>query len=188
MCYRNLLSSTILNSHKKRKDILEGSLARVLFAAKLEFPKILVPRLPQHTMIRCKHWMCRKVSMVETTVLFICDQLLGDLIHLNFLILLLICFWLMMPGVSYVIYGCYSKRTSPEVSLYRSLNTGEKYYCSTVITQDRVIDEIWKGKLKTELCVLADYCYWLKFFNILAIGQKYVSFYPSSLFNNNIHS
>ena len=28
-----------------------------------------------------------------------------------------------------------------------------------VITQDRVIDEIWKGKLKTELCVLVDYCY-----------------------------
>ena len=34
---------------KKRKDSLEGSLNRVLFAAELEFPKILVPRLPQHT-------------------------------------------------------------------------------------------------------------------------------------------
>ena len=29
---------------------LEGSLDRVLFAAELEFPKILVPRLPQHTL------------------------------------------------------------------------------------------------------------------------------------------
>ena len=29
-------------SHKKRKDSLEGSLDRVLFAAELEFPKILV--------------------------------------------------------------------------------------------------------------------------------------------------
>ena len=37
------------NSYKKRKDSLEGSLDRVLFAAELEFPKILVPRLPQHT-------------------------------------------------------------------------------------------------------------------------------------------
>ena len=36
-------------SHQKRKDSLEGSLDRVLFAAELEFPKILVPRLPQHT-------------------------------------------------------------------------------------------------------------------------------------------
>ena len=37
------------HSHKKRKDSLEGSLDRVLLAAELEFPKILVPRLPQHT-------------------------------------------------------------------------------------------------------------------------------------------
>ena len=37
------------HSHKKRKDSLEGSLYRVLFAAEHEFPKILVPRLPQHT-------------------------------------------------------------------------------------------------------------------------------------------
>ena len=34
--------------HKKQKDSLEGSLDRV-FAAKLEFPKILVPRLPKNT-------------------------------------------------------------------------------------------------------------------------------------------
>ena len=37
------------NSHKKWKDSLEGSLDRVLFAAELEFPKILVPRLPQNS-------------------------------------------------------------------------------------------------------------------------------------------
>ena len=37
------------HSHKKRKDSLEGSLDRVLLAAEFEFPKILVPRLPQHT-------------------------------------------------------------------------------------------------------------------------------------------
>ena len=39
----------IRHSHKKQKDSLEGSLDRVLFTAELEFPKILVPRLPQHT-------------------------------------------------------------------------------------------------------------------------------------------
>ena len=37
-------------SHKKRKDSLEGRLDRVLYAAELEFRKILVPRLPQHTL------------------------------------------------------------------------------------------------------------------------------------------
>ena len=37
-----------LHSHKKRKDSLEGSLDRVLIATELEFPKTLVPRLPQH--------------------------------------------------------------------------------------------------------------------------------------------
>ena len=37
------------HSDKKRKDSLEDSLDQVLFAAELEFPKILVPRLPQHT-------------------------------------------------------------------------------------------------------------------------------------------
>ena len=39
----------LFHSHKKRKDSLEGSLDRVLFATELEFPKILVPRLPHHT-------------------------------------------------------------------------------------------------------------------------------------------
>ena len=37
------------HSHKKRKDSPEGNLDRVLLAAELEFQKILVPRLPQHT-------------------------------------------------------------------------------------------------------------------------------------------
>ena len=41
---------SILNhSHKKRKDKQEGSLDRVLFVAELDFPKILVPRLPQNS-------------------------------------------------------------------------------------------------------------------------------------------
>ena len=44
-----LISSHTYHSHKKRKDSLEGSLDQVLLAAELEFPKILVPRLPQHT-------------------------------------------------------------------------------------------------------------------------------------------
>ena len=39
----------------------------------------------------------------------------------------------MMPGVNYVIYGCFSSKTSAGVSLYRSLNTGGNIVA--VITQ-----------------------------------------------------
>ena len=37
------------HSHKKQKDSLEGILDRVLLVAELEFPKIIVPRVSQHT-------------------------------------------------------------------------------------------------------------------------------------------
>ena len=58
--------------------------------------------------------------MVKTTVLFTCDQLLAAMLHPKFIILILICFRLMMPGVNYVIYGCASARTTSEVSLPES--------------------------------------------------------------------
>ena len=61
------------HSHKKRKDGLEASLDRVLHAAELELPKILVSRLPQHT-----------------SMFF--DQLFGALVDFNFIILTLTCF------------------------------------------------------------------------------------------------
>ena len=64
------------HSHRKRNDRLEGSLDQVLFAAELEFLKILVPRLPQHTSnvnIEC----AGKVRMVKTTVFFVFEQLLN---------------------------------------------------------------------------------------------------------------
>ena len=57
----------------------------------------------------------------------------------------------MMLGVNYVIYGCSSARTTPGVSLYRSLTLEENIVA--VIAQDRMIDD----KLKTKLCVLVDY-------------------------------
>ena len=43
--YNSLRYQRCKHRHKKWK----GTLDRVLFAAELEFPKILVPRLPQHT-------------------------------------------------------------------------------------------------------------------------------------------
>ena len=63
------------HSHKKRKDSLEGSLDRVLFASELEFPKILAPRLPQQTS-NVNIQYASKFIIVKTTVLFIWDQLL----------------------------------------------------------------------------------------------------------------
>ena len=125
--------------------------------------------------------MLWKVSMVKTTVLFTCDQLLRALIHFNIIILILICVWFIMSGVNYVIYGCSSARTTPEVSLYWSFLTLEKnikYY----ITQNREKDDNLERQIKNLNSYLP------KFFNILAFGQKYFSFYPFSLFNNNIAS
>ena len=75
------------HSHKERKDSLEGSLDWVLFAAELEFRKILVPRLSQNSSnggIEC--------AGKSKQLYFLCDQLLGALIYLNFIILILICF------------------------------------------------------------------------------------------------
>ena len=57
----------------------------------------------------------------------------------------------MMSGVNYVIYGCSSARTTPEVSLYRSLTLEENTVA--VITQDRLIDNNLKKQIKNQtLC------------------------------------
>ena len=57
----------------------------------------------------------------------------------------------MMPGVNYLIYGWSSARTTPGVSLYRSLTLEENTVA--VITQDRVIDNSLKRQIKNQtLC------------------------------------
>ena len=57
----------------------------------------------------------------------------------------------MMPGVNYLIYGCSSARTTPGVSLYRSLTLEENIVA--VITQDKVIDNSLKRQIKNQtLC------------------------------------
>ena len=57
----------------------------------------------------------------------------------------------MMPGVNYVIHGCSSARTTPGVSLHRSLTLEENIVA--VITQDRVIDDNLKRQIKNQtLC------------------------------------
>ena len=62
---------------------------------------------------------------------------------------------MIIPGVNYVIDGCFSARTTPGVSLlslYGNL-TLEKNIVA-VITQNKVIVENLKRQIKTELCVL----------------------------------
>ena len=79
--------SLVDHNHKKRKDNLEGSLIRVLFAAELEFLKTLVPRIPQHT---------PNVNIESTRkskqLFYVCEQLLGALIYLHLIVLILIWF------------------------------------------------------------------------------------------------
>ena len=70
-----VMKNVFNHSHKKRKDSLEGSLDRVLLAAELEFSKILVPRLPQHTSnvnIECagkSEWSKQQCSLHVTSFL-----------------------------------------------------------------------------------------------------------------------
>ena len=45
----------------------------------------------------------------------------------------------MVLSLNYVIYGCYSARTTPGVSLYRILTLEENI--TVIITQDRVMDD-----------------------------------------------
>ena len=57
----------------------------------------------------------------------------------------------MMPGLNYLMYGWSSARTTPGVSLYRSLTLEENIVA--VITQDRVLDDNLKRKIKNQtLC------------------------------------
>ena len=62
-----------------------------------------------------------------------------------------------MPDVNYAIYGCSSARTTPGVSLYRSLTLEENTVA--VINQYRVTDDNWNRQIKNKLCVLVDYSY-----------------------------
>ena len=48
--FLSVILSHFQHSHKRRKDTLDGSLDRVLFAVELEFPKVLVLKLPQNTL------------------------------------------------------------------------------------------------------------------------------------------
>ena len=63
----------------------------------------------------------------------------------------------MISGVNYVIYGCSSARTTPEVSLFRSFLTLEENIVA-VITQNREIDDNFERQIKNQtLCTFSIY-------------------------------
>ena len=121
-----------------RNGSLEGILVRVLFAAKLWFPKILVPRLPKHT---------SNVNIASTgnskQRYYLCGQLLGALIYPHFLVLILIWFWFIMVVVNYAINGCSSSRATLGALHWRK-------NILAVITQHRVIDGNLKRQTKNQ--------------------------------------
>ena len=108
----------VYHRRKKWNDSLEGSLDWELFPAELEFPKILVSRLPQNS------------SNVNI-------ECVG--IYLHFVILILICFQLIMSAVNYLIYGCSSSRTTPAVTTIQELHTGGKTLLQLLLK----IDDRW---------------------------------------------
>ena len=63
-----------------------------------------------------------------------------------------------MPAVNYVIYGCSSSITTPGL-----ITIQELYNRGTVLLKLWLKIgwqmTIWKGKLKTELCILVDYSF-----------------------------
>ena len=76
-------------------------------------------------------------------------------------------------------------RGASSYPVIQELHTGGKIRLQLLLKIDE-IDDRWqfeKGKLKAELCILVDNSYQTEFFNILAIGQKYLSIYQPSFFN-----
>ena len=73
--------------NEKMEGSLEGSLDRILFATELEFPKVLVTRLPQNS-LNVNNECAKKLYRIYS----LCVQLLGVIIYLHFLIVILICF------------------------------------------------------------------------------------------------
>ena len=128
---------------------MEDSLDRVLFAAELEFPKILVPRLPQHTSNvnnECpgkSEWSKQLYSLYVTSFL----EHWYNLIYYSDINLFLIddawrkvCnIWLLLCEIN------------SRLSLYQSLTLKENIVA--VISQDRMIDDNLKKQIKNQtLC------------------------------------
>ena len=136
------------HSHKKQKDSLEGSLDRALFAAELEFSKILQPRLPQHTLnVNIEHtakleWSKQLYSLYLARF-FEHWYILSYYYDINLFVIddswCKLCY----------IYLLLCESDSRSITI-PELNTGGKYYCSYYSRKD---DGWQKKKIKNQsLC------------------------------------
>ena len=79
----------------------------------------------------------------------------------------------MTPAVNYAIYGCAYTRTTPGVSLYRSIKLEENIVAA--ITQDRMIDDNLKRQIKNQhlgsyRLFPANICWsWRRFQNVFTV-------------------
>ena len=113
---------------------MEGSLDRVLFATKLEFPKILVLRLSKN------------VQEKQNNCILSCDNPRGILMplfycsHVN-------VFSMIMRSANYATYGCYSSRTTPEVSQYWSITKGTTLWQLLLVLHTRILVNLHTSRL-----------------------------------------
>ena len=116
----------------------------------LELPKILVSRLPQHNSNVNTEYARKSGWSKQSCYLYVTSFLEHWHILISF-ILILICFSLVMSRATDEIYGSFSAKTTPGVSLCWSLTLEENIIA--VITQHMVIDENLKRQIKNQtLC------------------------------------
>ena len=134
----------LLHSHKKRKDSLESSLNRALFGAELEFPKILVPRLPQNSSNVNIEYAGKSKQLYS--IYSLCDQLPGAMTS---------SFYYSDINLFLIDYA-YCKLCNISLLFFKNNSrsyhyTGVSHWRKTivaVITQDRVADDYLKRQTK----------------------------------------
>ena len=113
---------------------MESGLDRVLFATELEFPKILVLRLPKN------------VQEKQNNCILSCDNPLRVLMplfycsHVN-------VFSMIIRSAKCAIYGCYSSRTTPGVSQYWSITKGTTLWQLLVALHTRILVNLHTSRL-----------------------------------------
>ena len=113
---------------------MKSSLDRVLFATELEFPKILVLRLPKN------------VQEKQNNCILSCDNPLRVLMplfycsHVN-------AFSMIMRSANCAICDCYSSRTIPGVSQYWSITKGTTLWQLLLVLHTRILMNLHNSRL-----------------------------------------
>ena len=113
---------------------MKSSLDRVLFATELEFPKILVLRLPKN------------VQEKQNNCILSCDNPLRALMPLFYCCHVNV-FSMIMRSANCAIYDCYSSRTIPGVSQYWSITKGTTLWQLLVALHTRILVNLHTSRL-----------------------------------------